>query len=563
MDNLPQACLIPMKILQGLDDARRPRVGLLLSIAAVFAAVIFMIDALTDIDIAVAVLYVVVVLLTASTGNRRLTVRVGLACLVATVIAYLMGRGAFISGPATARASIALLAIAVTLMLALRDQRNAAALREQVHLLESARDALARSEAFLSEAQHLSHTGSFGFRFPDEVTFLSAEARRIVGVGPDDSLSLRALLARVHGDDRERCEAAYAAARTHHVALDVQHRITLPDGTERTVHLMARPFVNTTEFVGALMDKTESKRTQDALHRSLAELAHVTRVTTLGQLAGSIAHEVNQPIAAVITNGDAALRWLNRPAPDHKEAMQAIQNMIRDAKRSAEVVRRIRVLAQKRDPQHIVVDVNALVIESVELIARELEDHGATLLLDLAVGHPIVCGDRVQLQQVLINLAMNGLQAMDGGARRQLLIRTQQADPTQADVLQREALGLGSETPSVIVTVQDWGGGISQVHQQQMFSPFFTTKSDGMGMGLSICRSIVEAHGGRIGVSSPVVASSEGGSGAGVGSSIEFVLPAYVARADETEAAGTSCSYLAGDASVRHFPAQPPGTRLF
>lgn len=223
---------------------------------------------------------------------------------------------------------------------------------------------------------------------------------------------------------------------------------------------------------------------EDALHRSQAQLAHVTRVTTLGELVASIAHEVNQPLAAISANGEAALRWLNRPQPDLEEARAAIANMVGDTQRASEVIKRIRALARKSDPQHAALDINAVARESVAMVRRELLRHRVRLEARLAEGLPPVRGDRVQLQQVVINLLVNAIQSMahdEPQKQRVLTLRT-----------------LPSGDGGVLVEVGDTGPGIHADHADKLFDAFFTTKKDGMGMGLPICRSIIEAHGGRI-----------------------------------------------------------------
>jgi signal transduction histidine kinase len=220
----------------------------------------------------------------------------------------------------------------------------------------------------------------------------------------------------------------------------------------------------------------------------------------LGELAASIAHEVTQPLAAIVTRGDAALRWLNRPQPDLEEVGQSINRMICDGRRASDVIRQIRSMAQKRDPSQAILDLNAIVKESIELVRRELDGHRVEVDADYACPPPSVCADRVQLQQVVINLVMNGVQAMSGitGRPRELRIRTRRFDERHA-----------------LVIVEDSGTGISEENVGRLFNAFFTTKAEGMGMGLSICRSIVEAHGGRI------WAESHEGRGA----VLQFILP--------------------------------------
>jgi C4-dicarboxylate-specific signal transduction histidine kinase len=247
-----------------------------------------------------------------------------------------------------------------------------------------------------------------------------------------------------------------------------------------TTYLMLRLQANTVRLEAQVH---ELDAAHEALHRSMTELAHATRVTMLGELAASIAHEVSQPIAAIVTNGDATLRWLRRDTPEIGEACDIVEAMIRDARRASDIIRRIRALAQKREPAFVSLDINAVVGEAIDLVTREVHQYGARVDLDLAAGPLAVRGDRVQLQQVVINLLVNGLQAMTSirDRERVLTVRTYTDDRRR-----------------VIVAVQDSGVGVTKDTAAKLFQAFFTTKADGMGMGLSICRSIVEAHDGTI-----------------------------------------------------------------
>jgi C4-dicarboxylate-specific signal transduction histidine kinase len=229
----------------------------------------------------------------------------------------------------------------------------------------------------------------------------------------------------------------------------------------------------------------ERQRAQEALHKAQAELAHVSRLMTLGELTASISHEVNQPIAAIVTNGQVSLRLLALETPRPDDLRDTVERIVRDAHRASEVIQRIRALAKRSEPQMLSLNLNDVVSESVLLVQREVLSHGVSLRTELASALPPVLGDRVQLQQVIINLLINGVEAMASitDRPRELLLRSRH------------------EADQVHVAVRDSGVGIDSVTAEQLFSAFFTTKPSGMGMGLSISRSIIRAHGGRLWVS--------------------------------------------------------------
>jgi C4-dicarboxylate-specific signal transduction histidine kinase len=249
------------------------------------------------------------------------------------------------------------------------------------------------------------------------------------------------------------------------------------------------------------MDVTASKLSQEALHKAKSELAHVSRVMTLGELA-SIAHEVNQPLAAIVTNIEASLRWLTHLPPQIDEVRTGLQRMIGDAKRAGDVIDRIRTLYKNVEPEQLQLDLNDVIEEVAKLVHREVASHQVALSLHLATDLPPVLGDRIQLQQVILNFLVNGIQAMAGidERPRDLLIRSRQTADHQ-----------------VLVAVRDSGLGTDPANADRLFDAFFTTKPDGMGLGLSICRSIIEAHGGRL------WASSNDGPGA----TFQFALPPH------------------------------------
>ena len=359
-----------------------------------------------------------------------------------------------------------------------------------------AEQALQRSESYLAEAQRLSHTGSWGWNAATrEITHWSKEIYRLYGFDPQAGIPpFAAVLQRIHRDDRARLAEAADRAIRDGAEYESGFRIVLPDGTTKCIHEIAHPVYDAAgeivEFVGTDMDITERKRAETEIRESErryreveVELAHANRVATMGQLSASIAHEVNQPIAAAVTNAYAALRWLGAQPPDVEEVRRALGRIVDNGKRAGDVIGRIRDLIRKAPPQKDGLEINEAIREVIALTRSEVVKYGVSVQTQLAQGLPLIQGDRVQLRQVILNLIINAVEAMSGAGEgsRELLISTRKA-----------------ELDGVLVAVQDSGPGLAPASLEHLFEAFYTTKPGGLGMGLSICRSIIEAHRGRL-----------------------------------------------------------------
>jgi C4-dicarboxylate-specific signal transduction histidine kinase len=373
-------------------------------------------------------------------------------------------------------------------------RRAEEAVRESERQLRKARDELEtkvaertaelrRSEAYLAKAQTLSHTGSLGWDVSSGKLYWSEETYRIVECDRADQPTIDLVLQRTHPHDRARVQQTIERAAQDSKDLDFEHRLLMPNGKNKTVHIVGHPVFdesgNFVEFVGAVMDVTEHRRAEEERQT----LAHAHRITTTGQLTASIAHEINQPIAAVITNAQAALRWLNMQPPDPEEVRQALGRIIADGRRAGDIIGRIRALIAKAPARRDRLDLNTTILEVISLTRTEMHKNGVSLRSRLAPDLPLVQGDRVQLQQVMLNLILNAVEALSGISEgsRELLISSEDGGAN-----------------GVRVAVQDSGPGLTPESFEHLFDAFFTTKPSGMGMGLSICRSIIEAHGGRI-----------------------------------------------------------------
>jgi signal transduction histidine kinase len=347
-------------------------------------------------------------------------------------------------------------------------------------------DALHSREAYLAEAQRLSHTGSFGWNASTGKVSWSDETFRIFELDPATLIpSVESVLRRLHPGDVDRVQQEFARAARDGIGLDFEHRLLMSDGSVKYVRAVAHPVKNSSgqlEFVGAVMDVTASKQAEEALRQAQAALAHVTRVTTLGEMAATIAHEVNQPLAAAITNSNTCLRWLARDPADVEEAREAASRTVKDTTRAADIIKRIRLLFKKGAPEWEPVDVNEVIREMIVLLNNDADRHSVSIRADLAADIPKVVADRVQLQQVLMNLMLNGIEAVGKtNTAGELSVRSQRAEGAQ-----------------LLISVSDTGVGLAPQQADRIFDAFFTTKPDGIGMGLPISRSIIESHGGRL-----------------------------------------------------------------
>jgi PAS domain S-box-containing protein len=358
-----------------------------------------------------------------------------------------------------------------------------------------AEQALMRSEAYLAETQQLTHTGSWAWDARSQmVLYCSEEMFRIFGLDPQEHLPTRKnFRQRVHPEDRSRVDESFARVANERVDSFDEYRVVLPDGTVKHVYSSGHPVLDGNgefiEFIGTATDITERKRAEQALQENerryreaQLELAHANRVATMGQLTASITHEVNQPITAAVTYALAARRWLNAEPPNFREVDDALSLIVKEGNRAGEVVGRIRALIKKAPARKDAVAINDAILEVIALTRTEAANNRVSVRTQLAEGLPRVQGDRVQLLQVLLNLIINAIEAMRdvGEEERELLISSR------------------NEPDGVSVEVRDSGPGFAPTDLERVFEAFYTTKPDGLGLGLSICRSIIEAHNGRL-----------------------------------------------------------------
>ncbi|OLB28388.1 MAG: hypothetical protein DMG41_35080 [Acidobacteria bacterium] len=368
-----------------------------------------------------------------------------------------------------------------------------------------AEEALRRSEASLHEAQRVSRTGSFGWSVSTGEISWSEEASRIFQYDRTTKPTVELILKRVHPEDAVHVKQTIESASVNGKDFEHECRLVMPDNSVKYVHVVAHALSDKsgrTEFVGAVMDATERKCAEEALREAQANLARVSRMTTMGELTASVAHEIKQPISAALINAKTCLRWLGRDQPDVAEAREAAARNIKDVTRASDIISGISLLFKKGALRRELLDVNELIREMIVLLHSEASRYSISIRTELAEDLPKVMADRVQLQQVFMNLMLNGIDAMKettGG--RELTIKSEAGDG------------------QLLISVRDTGVGLPPEQADQIFRTFFTTKDKGTGMGLPISRSIIESHGGRLWVTD----------NSGRGATFQFTLPRTVA----------------------------------
>jgi PAS domain S-box-containing protein len=453
--------------------------------AAIFAAAIFIIDTFVKFDVAIAALYGAIVLMSATVFDRRGVIAVAAACMMMTLVSFAVQHSSSVDERPIARCIISLLVTAITTVLTLRLDSTTRTLRNQADLL------------------NLTHDAIFVRDMNDIVTYWNRGAEKLYGwrsaeaVGrTSHSLTQTSLPLPQEEITAQLLRAGYWDGQLSEIRRDGT-RVTVVSRWSLQRDERGQPAA----ILETNTDVEEQKRAEETLAKAQAELAHVSRVATLGELTASIAHEVNQPLAAIVTSGEACLRWLDRDKPQLDGVRRGVERMIKDGRRASEVIDRLRALSKKSTLRKAQVDINDVVDDTILLIQREISTHRVVLQLELSRPLPSILGDRVQLQQVLINLLMNAIQAMDASDGRKLVIRTYLDDRGH-----------------VVCAVRDSGPGFDPDDEGRLFDAFFSTKQSGMGMGLSISRSIIEAHGGRVWASR----NAEGGA------TFQFALPQYL-----------------------------------
>lgn len=476
-----------------------------IALAVALAAAIFLFDTISPAGIAVAVLYAVVIMMSVDFCDRRGIVLVSFGCASLTMIAFLIGHGWNFEGDPMLRCLVSLSAIAITSLLALRSQRATAVLRESerryriifqtagVSIFEEDYSAVRSALRTLKQRgitdirSHLADHPSFVQNCIAMVQILDVNeaAVRLLGAR-EKTQAISSLRHYFLPETTDAFREQLCAMFDGEPSFEYETAIRTAAGERRAI-LMSAIFPPESDsyrnVLISVLDVTERERAQHALEQAQSALAHVSRISTLGELTASIAHEVNQPLAAIVTNGEASLRWLDRAPSDLGEVRACIERSIGEGRRAGAVVQRLRDLARRADPRIVALDVNEVIEEVALLVDREATEHGVALRLDLGSFLPPLRIDRIQLQQMVINLTINAMHAMESVTDR----------PRQVTVETR------AEAPaSIRISVRDHGTGIAADALPRLFDAFFTTRQEGIGLGLSICRSIVESHGGRI-----------------------------------------------------------------
>jgi PAS domain S-box-containing protein len=430
------------------------------------AAAIFVADRFTHFERAVPVFYVAVVLLAVRFLDSRGVMLVAVGCVGLVVLSHLLGAHGELSNIAIVNLAISIFALTFATYLALQNHSAHMAIRKQASLLDLTHDSILVRDK------------------NDVITFWNHGAEELYGWKAEQAIGnnyhelMQALFPKSPDDIKTQLsrdgfwEGELVHAKVDGTQVVVASRWSLlKDERNRPIAILETN-----------NDITKRKRAEESLQRAQVELAHVARTATLGELTASIAHEVNQPLAAIVTNGEVCLRLLGPKNEESKEVRGAVDDIIANSMRASEIIQRLRALCTKTEPEMRLLEINNTISELIPLVERELLHHGVSLKLELAPSLPPVLGDRVQLQQVILNLVINGMDAIVA------------ANDGPRELRVRSSNGAGQ----VVVAVQDSGIGFDSDTEKHLFDAFFTTKSGGMGMGLSICRSIIELHGGRV-----------------------------------------------------------------